>query len=121
MYLRESRLRGFIEPIRQSWQNEEFKQMSSSFGGFCNLLGLQKVGPYMQAKQAWKLEDWSAVPLDEEGKRIQEEMTAKFQVSRTSLESKSYNNLFQIAFALAGDQDYACSVHREAQKDRTGI
>lgn len=35
----------------------------------------------MQAKQAWKLEDWSAIPLDDEGKRIQEEMTAKFQVS----------------------------------------
>ncbi|KAL2219423.1 armadillo-type protein [Thermoascus aurantiacus ATCC 26904] len=80
MYLRESRLRGFIEPIRHSWQNEEFKRLSSSFSGFCDLLGLHRVGPYMQAKQAWKLEDWSAIPLDDEGKRIQEEMTAKFQL-----------------------------------------
>jgi exportin-5 len=73
-------LQAFLEPVRQSWQNEEFKRISSSFDGFCQLLGLERVGPYMQAKQAQKVEDWSVVQLDEEGKRIQEEMTAKFQV-----------------------------------------
>ncbi|KAJ9237889.1 hypothetical protein DTO169E5_5060 [Paecilomyces variotii] len=78
-YLRETRLQAFIDPVRQAWQNEEFKSMSSSFGGFCNLLGLDKVGPYMQAKQAQKIEDWSTVPLESEGKQIQEEMSAKFQ------------------------------------------
>lgn len=44
------------------------------------MLGLQNVGPYMQKNQAQKLEDWSAVPLDNEGKQIQETMTRKFQV-----------------------------------------
>ena len=44
------------------------------------MLGLQSVGPFMQAQQAQKLEDWASVPLDSEGKRIQEEMTRKFQV-----------------------------------------
>ncbi|GMF76128.1 unnamed protein product [Aspergillus oryzae] len=76
-----SRLASFIEPIRQAWQDEEFRQMSSSFEGFCSMLGLQSVGPFMQAQQAQKLEDWASVPLDSEGKRIQEEMTRKFQVS----------------------------------------
>lgn len=44
------------------------------------MLGLQNVGPYMRKNQAQKLEDWSAVPLDNEGKQIQETMTRKFQV-----------------------------------------
>ncbi|KAB8220541.1 armadillo-type protein [Aspergillus novoparasiticus] len=78
-FLRQSRLVSFIEPIRQAWQDEEFRQMSSSFEGFCSMLGLQSVGPFMQAQQAQKLEDWASVPLDNEGKRIQEEMTRKFQ------------------------------------------
>lgn len=54
--------------------------MSSTFEGFCGLLGLQNVGPYMQSKQAQKFEDWSEVTLDTEGKQVQEEMTRKFQV-----------------------------------------
>lgn len=36
----------------------------------------------MQARQAQKLENWSAVVLDDEGKAIQEEMTTKFQVGK---------------------------------------
>ncbi|KAE8348511.1 armadillo-type protein [Aspergillus coremiiformis] len=78
-YLRQSRLASFVEPIRQAWQDDEFRQMSSSFDGFCSMLGLQSVGPFMQAQQAQKLDDWASVPLDKEGKLIQEEMTKKFQ------------------------------------------
>ncbi|KAF4221066.1 hypothetical protein CNMCM6457_002100 [Aspergillus fumigatiaffinis] len=78
-YLRETRLKSFLEPIRQAWQEEEFRSTSSSFEGFCDMLGLQNVGPYMRKNQAQKLEDWSAVPLDNEGKQIQETMTRKFQ------------------------------------------
>lgn len=44
------------------------------------MLGLGSVGPYMQAKQAHTLGDWSSVPLDPEGKKLQEDMTRKFQV-----------------------------------------
>ncbi len=54
--------------------------MCTTFEGFCNMLGLQNVGPYMQSKQAQKLADWSEVTLDAEGKQVQEEMTRKFQV-----------------------------------------
>jgi exportin-5 len=78
--LRNSRLAGFLAPIRDAWQDEEFRRMSSSFEGFCTMLGLENVGSYMQAKQAHKLEDWSSVILDNEGKLVQEEMTRKFQM-----------------------------------------
>lgn len=44
------------------------------------MLGIQDVGPYMESKGARNLEDWSAVPLDSQGRQIQEEMTKKFQV-----------------------------------------
>lgn len=54
--------------------------MCSTFEGFCRMLGLQNVGPYMQSQQAQKLADWSEVTLDAEGKQVQEEMTRKFQV-----------------------------------------
>lgn len=79
-YLRQSRLTSFVEPILQAWQEEEFRSVSSSFEGFCTMLGLQSVGPYMQSKQAHMVEDWTSVILDSEGKQIQEEMTRKFQV-----------------------------------------
>ncbi|KAJ5820132.1 hypothetical protein N7474_005723 [Penicillium riverlandense] len=79
-FLRQSRLSSFLEPIRQAWQDEEFKRMSSSFDGFCHMLGLENVGPYMQGKQAHKFLDWSSVSLDNEGKLVQEEMTRKFQM-----------------------------------------
>ncbi|KAJ6009248.1 hypothetical protein N7499_005330 [Penicillium canescens] len=79
-YLRQSRLASFLQPIREAWQDEQFRQSSSSFPGFCNMLGLENVGPYMQSKQAQKLEDWSLVELDNEGKAVQEEMTRKFQL-----------------------------------------
>ncbi|RAK96179.1 karyopherin MSN5 [Aspergillus ibericus CBS 121593] len=78
-YLRQSRLVSFVEPIKQAWQEDQFRNMSSTFEGFCVMLGLQSVGPYMQARQAPKLADWASVPLDSEGKLIQEEMTRKFQ------------------------------------------
>lgn len=54
--------------------------MSSSFEGFCSMLGIENVGSYMQAKQAHRLADWSSVMLDSEGKLVQEEMTRKFQM-----------------------------------------
>lgn len=43
------------------------------------MLGLQDVGPYMQARHAHKLEDWTKISVDSDGKQIQEGMTRKFQ------------------------------------------
>ncbi|EER44565.1 nuclear import and export protein Msn5 [Histoplasma capsulatum H143] len=79
--LRQSRLRLFIEPIIQSWSSGEFRQISASFGGFCQLLGLDQIWPYLQRVQAQKVEDWSMIPLDEEGRKIQAHMTSKFQLT----------------------------------------
>lgn len=115
-YIRETRLQAFVEPIRQAWQNEEFKSISSSFNGFCQMLGVERVGPYMQAKEAQKLEDWSAVPLDEEGKRIQEEMSAKFQVSGIpDAKFAKVTNSALIGASFACDENAACGIDGKAQ------
>ncbi|KAL4949177.1 armadillo-type protein [Aspergillus filifer] len=78
-YLRQSRLASFVDPVKQSWQDDGFRNMCSSFQGFCDMLGLQNVGPYMQSQQAQKLADWSEVTLTSEGHQLQAEMTRKFQ------------------------------------------
>lgn len=78
--LRQTRLTSFLQPIRDAWQDEEFRRTSSTFEGFCSMLGIENVGSYMQAKQAHRLADWSSVLLDSEGKQVQEEMTRKFQM-----------------------------------------
>ncbi|KAJ5289076.1 hypothetical protein N7478_002106 [Penicillium angulare] len=78
--LRHGRLVSFLQPIREAWQDDQFCAMGSSFAGFCSMLGLENVGSYMQNKQAHKMSDWSTVPLDNEGKLVQEEMTKKFQM-----------------------------------------
>ncbi|KAJ5472893.1 hypothetical protein N7530_006894 [Penicillium desertorum] len=79
-YLRQNRLASFLHPIREAWQDDQFRHSSSTFPGFCNMLGLENVGPYMQSKEAQKLADWSEVALDNEGRLVQEEMTRKFQL-----------------------------------------
>ncbi|CAG8356147.1 unnamed protein product, partial [Penicillium nalgiovense] len=79
-YLRQNRLASFLHPIREAWQDDQFRHSSSTFPGFCNMLGLENVGPYMQSKEAHKLADWSEVALDNEGRLVQEEMTRKFQL-----------------------------------------
>ena len=56
------------------------KSVLSSFSGFCHVLGLESVGPYLQARNAQQLSDWSEVNLDEEGKALQKQMNQKFQV-----------------------------------------
>jgi exportin-5 len=54
--------------------------MLSSFEGFCQLLGVEGVCPYLQARDVQNIDDWSTIVLDDEGKNIQAHITAKFQV-----------------------------------------
>lgn len=73
-------------PVRNAWQNAEFRDMSSTFTGFCELLGFEKVGPYMQSKDAARIEEWTSIHLDDLGKGIQEQMTKRFQVRTTNFD-----------------------------------
>ncbi|EEP82733.1 conserved hypothetical protein [Uncinocarpus reesii 1704] len=77
--LRQARLQSFIEPLKLAWADEQFRRAISTFQGFCEIFGIDQVHPYLQARQAQKLEDWSACALDEEGKRLQSQLNSKFQ------------------------------------------
>ena len=78
--MRQRRLESFLQPLRESWGNEEFKNVVSTFDGFCRVLGLESVGPYLRVRDAQKLDDWSVAPLDDAGKALQKELNSKFQV-----------------------------------------
>ncbi|KAL1958950.1 hypothetical protein VTO42DRAFT_3503 [Malbranchea cinnamomea] len=78
-FVRQSRLESFLQPIIQAWCDEEIKTVLSSFSGFYHSLGLENVGPYLQARNAQKLDNWSLVNLDEEGRALQKQMNLKFQ------------------------------------------
>jgi hypothetical protein len=110
-----------MEPVRTAWQNEEFRSMSSSFNGFCELLGLEKVGPYMQSKQAAGIEDWSAVPLDTVGKDIQGELARRFQVCTPRDFVYMLFSYLKTATSFARNQDFARCLHRKAQANRCCI
>lgn len=76
------------------------------------MLGLENVGPYMQAKQAQKLSDWTVIELDNEGKLVQEEMTRKFQVRVLNLLRGVFSLIrINVASAVAWYQDDAGCFH----------
>lgn len=81
------------------------------------MLGLENVGPYMQSKEAQKLAEWTEVPLDNEGKLIQEEMTRKFQVRpQTFFFIDIGLTYFTLAVAIAWHQNHVSCLHRSSQE-----
>ncbi len=80
-HLREVRLESFLSPIKRSWEDPELHHSLSSFQGFTSLLGIEKVQQYLINRRVHETDDWSAIPLDDEGKAMQAEMNAKFLVS----------------------------------------
>lgn len=80
------------------------------------MLGLENVGPYMQSKQAQKLVEWTEVPLDNEGKLVQEEMTRKFQVGSKNLIACANNSLTLhfLVIAIAWHQNFVSRFHRSS-------
>lgn len=66
--------------MMQAWQDPNLGQSLISFEGFCRMLAVDQVGPYMQARQAHNIEDWSSIEIDDEGRALQDRMTTSFQV-----------------------------------------
>ncbi|KAI9816501.1 MAG: hypothetical protein M1827_001633 [Pycnora praestabilis] len=76
---RETRLQGFLAPIKRSWQDPELTGSLSSFEGFCALLGMSKVQDYLASRRVHEIADWSSAPLDAEGQAIQTALSGHFQ------------------------------------------
>lgn len=78
---RQERLENFLLPLMSSWQNPELSSSLSTFDGFCQLLGLGNVQPYINARAFHQVKDWSSCPLDDEGKLLQMLMQNALEVS----------------------------------------
>ncbi len=71
---REVRLEQFLQPLMTQWQNFSLGQSLSSFNSFSKLLGLETLQQYLSSRAVHKIPDWSAQPLDDEGKALQRHM-----------------------------------------------
>ena len=64
------RLQAFLEPISRQWQNERLSQSLQSFQGFCDMLGMGNLQPYLSARNVHQITDWAGQPLDNEGETL---------------------------------------------------
>ncbi len=71
---RDSRLQNLVESLLQGWQFTRLEQSLSSFEDFSKHLNVDRVGTYLQSKQASSGGDWSTVQLDPSGISIQSDM-----------------------------------------------
>jgi len=82
--VRLQKLRGFITPVQQLWQQPDLDTALSSFGGFYELLGLTKIRDYLVTRRVHEVEDWGSMHLDEEGQAMQKELDERVKVSLAS-------------------------------------
>jgi len=75
------KLREFVTPVQQLWQNPEVEEEISSFNGFCDLLGLNKVRAYLVSRQVHEIQEWGLYQLDAEGQAIQKELEERVKAS----------------------------------------
>ncbi|KAL8851064.1 MAG: hypothetical protein Q9221_003960 [Calogaya cf. arnoldii] len=71
---RQERLETFLQPLVAQWQDSQLTQSLSSFSMFCELLGCGGIPQYVSRRALHEIPDWSATPLDEEGKALQTQM-----------------------------------------------
>jgi exportin-5 len=71
---RNNHLQNLIGSMLQGWQSERLNRLLSGFEEFCELLGIDRVGAYLQSKQASSVLDWSTIQLDASGLSVQSDM-----------------------------------------------
>lgn len=74
------RLEQTLQPIMSQWQSENLSRSLSSFDGFCELVGLGGIQNYVAVRTLHQIQNWSAHPLDEEGKLHQLHMQKCIEV-----------------------------------------
>ncbi|KAK0610469.1 armadillo-type protein [Bombardia bombarda] len=72
--VRLSRLAAFVEPIKNQWKDPSLKGALISYGGFCELIGLDKAQKYLANRRIHGISDWGSAELDAEGLALQSEL-----------------------------------------------
>lgn len=65
------RLQQMLQPVRAAWQETNLTKSLGSFESFCELMGLSRLPEFITRKQLQRFQDWSEVPLDEDGRSLQ--------------------------------------------------
>ena len=78
--VRQSRLEGYIHPVRETWRDPGLTESLQTFQGFCAILGLDKVQEYLISRRVNEIPDFTRHVLDAEGQALQNELTEKFRV-----------------------------------------
>ncbi|EPE34431.1 ARM repeat-containing protein [Glarea lozoyensis ATCC 20868] len=77
--VRLQKLQGFIDPVQQLWLNPALETSISTFPGFCDLLGLNKVQQYLTSHRVHEIQNWAQYTLDPEGQAIQAELEERLK------------------------------------------
>ncbi|KAH0845649.1 putative Karyopherin [Fonsecaea pedrosoi] len=75
---RQAKLEEFLQPIAAAWADQNFQSALGSLESFAHFQGFDQIGPYLASLGAGKIEDWSAVPFDNRGVQIQNEMSSAY-------------------------------------------
>ena len=67
--------------MKSQWNNDGLKQALSSYGGFCELLGLDRAQKYIAQHRIHEIGDWGSVDLDAEGRALQDDLEERQTVS----------------------------------------
>jgi hypothetical protein len=89
---REARLEVFVQPVIERWQSPQLAESLSTFGGFCDMLGLSNLQSYLVSRRVNTIEDWAQFPLDEEGKTLNAAIEAAQNVSSASISERQTSN-----------------------------
>lgn len=79
--LRETRLDSFLQPTIGEWRSTELSNALSSFGGFCDVIGLSHIQRYFIKRAVHNIQNWPAHLLDDEGLSLRAQMQDAFEVS----------------------------------------
>ncbi len=66
--------------MQHLWQDPQLEQALSSFGGFCDLLGLSKIRDFLVTRRVHEIEDWQYYQLDAEGQALQKQLEESLKV-----------------------------------------
>lgn len=78
------RLKQFIDPVKNQWNDGSLKQALGSYEGFCQLLGLDMAQRYLAQRRIHEVADWGSADLDAEGLALQAELEQRQSVRKQS-------------------------------------
>jgi exportin-5 len=117
--VRLQKLQGFIDPVQQLCQSPDLENSISSFPGFCDLLGLNKVQQYLMSHRVHEIQDWAQYALDADGQAIQAELEERLKVRRIS-NSAAYAKYFS-GSSITDNQKLFGMFYRKGRERYSGL